>query len=93
MIYEFLDEDGSLVEVSMPASDAPDIGSVIVHEGRPLTRIASMPHKPTAMWKPYVSSRLPRNMEGVDTTPDGKVIVKTQAQERNLASRLGMERE
>jgi len=93
MIYEFVDERGVLVEVAMPSDDAPDIGAVIERDGRLLKRIASLPPKPTAIWKPYVSSRLPRNLEGVEKTKDGKAVVRTQAQERNLAARLGMERE
>ena len=93
MIYEFVDERGVVVELAMPANDAPDIGAVIEHDGRLLKRIVSMPARPTNIWKPYVSSRLPRNLDGVEKTKDGKAVVRTQAQERNLAARLGMERE
>jgi len=94
MIYEFTDEAGEPVELAMPVSEAPDIGATIAGpDGRLLTRVASLPPKPTETWKPYVSRRLPRHMDGAETNASGQPIVRTQAEERSLASRLGWERE
>ncbi len=93
MIYEYESEDGSIVEIQKPVAKADYIGKVIVHEGRRVKRIASATSKPTAVWKPYISSRLPRNLEGCQCTAQGKPLIATQAQEREVAARLGWERE
>lgn len=44
-------------------------------------------------WKPYVSNRLPRNLKGCRCTPDGKPIIESRSQERNIMARDGYARE
>lgn len=98
-IYEFMTDSGKLIEKRFSVAEMPEVGRVVTLEdpdtGEPVeaTRIFSMPSKPTEMWKPYVSSRLPRNLEGVPCTPSGKPIITSQAQERNICARFGYERE
>lgn len=87
-------DDGRVLEKSYPAAQAPDLGQVVEIDGVRATRILSAPAAVRAdNWKPYVSTRLPRNLEGVRCTPSGKPIVETRAQERNICSRFGYERE
>jgi len=98
MIYEFMSDDGEVIEASFPMSNAPKLGSVHTvtnSEGKQVkaTRIMSTPHVQGDNWKPYISNRLPRNIEGVKCTPAGKPIIETRQQERNIASKLGYERE
>lgn len=99
MIYEFMTDDGRIVEQVMPASQAPDIGQVCdvgLPDGSTVkaTRIISTPAAVAGdHWKPYVSMRLPRNLPGVPCTPSGKPIISTRAQERNIMARYGYERE
>lgn len=95
MIYEFRRiEDGAIVEASLPMSQAPDFGQVVVIGGKPCIRIASSPAFVRGdNWKPYVSHRLPRNLKGVKCDPHGKPIVESRSQEREIAAKLGWERE
>ena len=98
MIYEFIDDDGELIEANFPMTDAPKIGGAYVVTNAagvqvPATRIVSAPVVRGDPWKPYVSSRLPRNLAGVNCTPAGKPIIETRAQERNIAAKFEMERE
>ena len=93
MIYEYQDKDGSVVEIEKPFERADCVGKVIVHKGRRLKRIASSGTSARPVWRPYVSSRLPRHADGCTCTPEGKPIIETQAQEREVAARLGWERE
>jgi len=93
MIYEYQAEDGSIVEINKPVAKSDYVGKVIVHEGARVKRIASSGTSARTVWKPYISSRLPRNVEGCTCTPEGKPIIETQAQEREVCARLGWERE
>lgn len=94
MIYEFEADDGERIERNMPMAEAPPLGSAIVVDGKTYRRVASLPPgSPAPVWKPYVSSRLPRNLDGFDCNPQGKPIIHTQAEERRAASMLGWERE
>ena len=93
MIYEYQAEDGSTVEIEKPVSQCDYVGKVIVHEGRRLKRVASRETSSPPVWKPYISNRLPRNVEGCKCDPQGKPIIETQAQEREVAARLGWSRE
>lgn len=98
MIYEFMTDDGEIVEASYPMRRAPKVGNVYTvtntaGEKVKATRIMSLPQVRGDPWKPYISSRLPRNIEGVNCTPAGKPIIETKAQEANIAAKLGYERE
>lgn len=92
--YEFEDcETGVRVEKLLPASAAPRLDSIVWIDGRRCRRVVSVPARPTPVWRSYISHRLPRFCPGAEHTADGKPIVQTQAQERDLCSRLGFERE
>ena len=99
--YEFMTNDERILTKMCPANGPayPEVGQVydvtdpMTGNEVKATRIMSVPMRPTDVWKPYVSSRLPRNMPGHPCTPEGKVIVNTQAQERDIMSQGGYERE
>jgi hypothetical protein len=97
-LYEFMTDDGQIVEQYMPAGMAPDVGAVVTvtmpdKSIRLATRILSMPLVMGDTWKPYVSHRLPRNLKDVPCTPSGKPIVQNKRQEREIMARFGYERE
>lgn len=55
---------------------------------------ATNPEKLAADGKyPYVSSRLPRNLEGCPTDSKGKPVILSKRHEQEIASRHGMKRE
>ena len=97
--YEYMTDWGEIVEDFRPISRMVPVGKVTEVELAdgvkvPATRIiASAPEGRGDPWKPYVSSRLPRNLEGVPCTPSGKPIISTRAQERDIMSKFGYERE
>lgn len=96
MKYEFSDEQGQVVELDMPMSQAPSIGSAIVHEGRRLVRIPSAVQVDPATNRsqyPYVSHALPRNLAGCKTAGGGKPIITSKRHERNIMSRHGFEKD
>lgn len=96
MTYEFMTDDGRVIERIMPMSEAPRIGERRrLVEGNTVivaTRIPSVPRMQGDNWKPYISDRLPRNLEGQPTTTDGRVIVSSRDQERTICARFGYER-
>ena len=98
-IYEFVNvETGDKEDVLFHSSNAPSIGDQIEHEGRMLRRapsfildsagIARKTHK-----YPYVSRSLPRNIQGCECNKDGQPIIRSQAQERNVASEYNLAKE
>jgi len=96
MKYEFLDSDGNVVEIEMPMRDAPSIGSIIEHEGRALTRIASAMQVDPGTNRhtyPYVSNALPRNLEGCKTNRIGKPVIMSKRHEREVMARHGFEKD
>lgn len=76
MTYEYVDEDGNVVELILPMSEADPIGSYREHEGKRLRRLPSV--APTLMndagagWVDIVS---PRGW-GQSVTEDGKGFAK-----------------
>lgn len=87
-------DDGAVVERQFPASEAPELGAVVVIDGVKATRIVSRPGAVRGdNWKPYVSDRLPRGLAGTKHTPSGKPIIETRQQEREVCARHGYERE
>jgi hypothetical protein len=96
MIYEFLDENGNVVEISMSMGEAPSIGSIMDVEGRKLVRIASAMQVDPATNRhqyPYVSNALPRKLEGCRCTSGGKPIVMSKRHERDIMARHGFEKD
>lgn len=49
--------------------------------------------KPLDSMYPYVSNRLPRNLEGCKTDTNGKPVIMSKRHEREIASRHGYARE
>jgi len=96
MKYEFLDSDGNVVEITMLMRDAPSIGSIITHEGQTLTRIASTPQVDPGTNRhqyPYVSTALPRRLDGCKTNRQGKPVIMSKRHEREIMSRHGFEKD
>lgn len=93
MKYEFEDEDGKIVEISMSMAEAPSIGSIIHRDGRALRRIASVSVQvdPAANRSqyPYVSNALPRNLAGCRVDSKGKPIVESRRHEQEIMARHG----
>lgn len=98
MTYEFITDDGRIIERIIPMRDAPRIGervSIWDAGGRTFiaaTRIASTPRVQGDNWRPYISDRLPRNLDGEPTTEDGRVIVTDREQEARICSKFGFVR-
>lgn len=99
-LYEYMTDDGRLIEQHKPMAEAEPVGSVCQvpdpdAEGQTVaaTRIFSGFRVQGDPWEPYVSERLPRNLEGVPCTPNGKPIVTTKGQERDICAKFGYERE
>ena len=96
MRYEFLDTEGNVVEIDMRMSEAPSIGSIITHEGKTLTRIASTPQVDPGTNRhqyPYVSTALPRGLDGCKTTRQGKPVIMSKRHEREVMARHGFEKD
>ncbi len=98
MRYEFMTNSGEVIEAEYPMSSVPDIGTIVMvptPDGTIFaTRIFSNPASVRVDdWKPYASSRLPRHLKGVPCTPNGKPIVSSRAQERNIMAEFGYDRE
>ncbi len=97
MRYEFTDETGNLVEIDLPMREAPSIGSIIVRDGRTLTRIPSLsvqvdPATNRSQY-PYVSTALPRRLDGCKTDRMGKPIIMSKRHEREVMARHGFEKD
>jgi len=97
-IYSFVDDSGQEHELFFNASEAPRIGSEISGNGKTLTRVASFMLDTEGIARkthqyPYVSRSLPRNLEGTDCNKQGQPIIRSQAHERDVASRHDMEKE
>lgn len=80
------------MEIEMPMRDAPAIGSIIVRDGKELTRIPSLsvqvdPATNRSQY-PYISNALPRNLEGCKTIR-GKPVIESKRHEREIMSRHG----
>ena len=93
MRYEFEAEDGERIDIVYHMGEAPEIGQVVEVGDKRFKRIPSNSSSPAKVWRPYVSSRLPRNLPGCECTPEGKPIINTQAQERSVGAQLGWSRE
>ena len=97
-IYAFKDKDGNDHELFFNASEAPSIGSTESGNGKTLTRVPSFMLDAEGIARkthqyPYVSRSLPRNLEGAECNKQGQPIIRSQAHERDVASRHDMEKE
>ena len=92
MIYEFLDIDGKLVELTYSMKEVPSIGCIINLDGKELKRVASnsvqVDPATNRPQYPYVSACLPRNLSGCKTQ-GGKPIVESKRHEREIMARHG----
>jgi len=98
VIYDFVNDiTGKTVELHYSMANVPSIGEVIEHEGEKLRRKAGCQIDAGIDAKvhgyPYVSSSLPRNLEGCDTNRQGKPIVTSRRHEREVISRHGYSRD
>jgi len=94
-IYLFKDEDNNDVEHFFDTSNAPSIGEQVMVDGVLCTRRASFLIDSAGIERkthkyPYVSRSLCRNIEGCNTTEDGKPIITSQNHEREVAARHDM---
>lgn len=91
-IYLFVDGGGKEYEIYYPAEEAPSIGDEVRHQDRNLRRVASFYLDEAGIRRkthkyPYVSSILPRNTDGAQSTKHGKPIITSQKHEREVAAR------
>jgi hypothetical protein len=96
MKYEFLNSTGNVVEIEMMMRNAPSIGSIISYDGEELTRIASSLQIDPGTNRhqyPYVSTSLPRKLEGCKTTTQGKPVIMSKRHESEIMSRHGFEKD
>lgn len=94
-VYVFEAEDGERIEVNGSMKSPPQPPYTRASDGKVFPRRCYGAGVATpAVWSPYLSSRLPRFTEGADGhDAGGRPYIGSQATERNIAARLGMERE
>lgn len=97
--YDYMTDDGRIIEAYKPMHEAGPIGGV-EHVSDPdtgeliqATKLPPQCNVQDDLWKPYISDRLPRNLDGVPCTPNGKPIVASRAQEQHIMAKFGYERE
>lgn len=91
-LYPFVNESGDVAEFVFTMSQAPSIGATVQIDGVGWTRIASdfqVDPGTNRYQYPYVSSALPRKLEGCPTTKSGKPVIMSRRHERNIAARHG----
>jgi len=96
-IYAFTDESSVEHELFYNSSDVPKIGDTVQSDGKTLTRVASFVLDTAGIARkthqyPYVSRALPRNLEGADCNKLGQPVIRSQAHERDIASRHDMDK-
>lgn len=96
-MYPFIDEaTGETVELMYSMSEAPSIGTTVEVDGRVLTRVVADYQIDPATNRsqyPYVSSSLPRNLEGCTTNSQGKPVIMSRRHEREVMARHGYAKE
>jgi hypothetical protein len=96
-LYPFIDEaTGETVELMYSMSEAPSIGTTVEVDGRVLMRVVADYQIDPATNRsqyPYVSSSLPRNLEGCTTNSQGKPVIMSRRHEREVMSRHGYAKE
>ena len=96
MKYEFYDPSGNVVEIDFPMREAPSIGDIIVRDGVELVRVPSMVQVDPATNRsqyPYVSTALPRRLQGCKTNRQGKPVIMSKRHEREVMARHGFEKD
>jgi hypothetical protein len=97
MLYEFVDDEGTVHAIEMPMREAVSIGSTIERDGRRLTRIASGSAQVDPghnRWQfPRVSHSLPHRLPGCKHDAAGRVVVRNRREEKSILSRLGLQKE
>lgn len=96
--YEFVADDGQIVEKSYPMRDAPPIGAEITVDGKVFRRVfcgtvdqAGIDRKTHKY--PFVSHALPPYLPGCKHTHTGNNIIRSQRHEREVLARTGYVRE
>ena len=97
-IYAFEDQNGVEHELFFNSSEVPKIGDTVEGDVKTLTRVPSFVLDAAGISRkthqyPYVSRSLPRNLEGADCNKQGQPIIRSQAHERDVASRHDMEKD
>ena len=97
-MYEFVNVDtGDKRDFFYRMDNAPCIGEIVEHSGAQWRRVVNFQVDAGMEAKvhgyPYVSSSLPRNLKGCDTTRQGKPIITSRNQEREIMNRHGYERD
>lgn len=96
-LYSFIDEStGETIELQYSMRDAPSIGSTVEVDGRTLTRVVSdyqVDDGRNRSQYPYVSSSLPRNLEGCSTNSQGKPVIMSRRHEKEVMARHGYAKE
>lgn len=92
--YRFEDGDREIVEVFHSMSQDP----LTEIDGRPVELLISGGSLADAKLKadskyPYVSARLPRNLEGCPTDKSGKPVILNKRHEREICAAHGYKRE
>jgi hypothetical protein len=92
MLYPFRDnETGEMVELHYAMADPtlPSIGTVIVHEGRTITRVCSdfVPARKGRGFKPFKSMQLPEGLPGVKYGKDGFAQIESEKQVKNMCAK------
>jgi len=109
MIYEFMADDGDVIEVERPMRHAPEMGTPVTRDGKVYRRIMSRNIADGSAYDlsayPKISSTLPQfggKDPGKATDVDwvreegrhyGKVIIHSQQQERDLCKKFGFTRD
>lgn len=97
-MYEFVEVDtGDKRDFFYRMDSAPCIGEIVEHSGKQYKRVVNFQLDAGMEAKvhgyPYVSSSLPRNLEGCDTNRQGKPVITSRNHERDLMSRHNLGRD
>jgi hypothetical protein len=95
--YSFIDEStGESCELVFAMKDAPSIGTTVEVDGKQFVRVVSdyqVDPGTNRSQYPYVSSSLPRRLDGCKTDRQGKPIIESRRHERNVMAQHGYEKE
>jgi hypothetical protein len=93
-VYEFMLVGGTeILERYFSASECPELGATIDHNGKRYMRVISTPPNIQPVWKPYASLSMPRRMPGFNHDAEGHTVIETQAQERRAMAILDRKRD
>lgn len=96
-LYEFIhDGSGDTIERIFPMGEAPQeikIGKKKYRRNFAASQPVGAQVGFASQGYPYVSNRLPRNMDGVHCDSSGKPIIRTQQHEREIMAKHNLMRE